>query len=180
MPKVAQRDPSRGKTSLWVLWFQAQSPSCRIMCHPTAVLERAYHCSLRASAWEFGEKRILDDPGSFVWVAKVGAGSSGGGDSCPSLQPSEASMAWFLVPGGGGYLPKARGCGHVWRRLVGERGGQGSKLLLPPGLRWARSWAVLGLSLHRKWGFLLCWGLGLCQDKGEPGPWGGERNQSQI
>lgn len=31
------------------------------------------------------------------------------------------------------------------------RGGQGSKLALPPGLSWAEGWAVLGLSLYRKW-----------------------------
>lgn len=32
------------------------------------------------------------------------------------------------------------------------RGGQGSKLLLlPPGLSGAEPWAVLGLSLYRKW-----------------------------
>lgn len=41
-----------------------------------------------------------------MWVVKVGAGSLGGGDSCPSLQPSEASMAWFLVLGEGAISPR--------------------------------------------------------------------------
>lgn len=51
----------------------------------------------------------------------------------PSLQSSETSPGvWFLVPGRGGSLSTKLGTiADVWRS--GDRRGQGSKLLLPPG-----------------------------------------------
>lgn len=85
---------------------------------------------------------------------KAGAGLPARGDSRPSLLPSETPdppVGWFLVPGGGGYLPKARGCGGCVEEVSAGRGGQGSKLLPPPGLSWAEPWTVLDFSLYRKW-----------------------------
>lgn len=118
-----------------------------------------------------------------MWVVMVGAGLSGGGDSYPSLQPSETSpMPWFLVLGGGGCVPRARGCGGCVEEVVAGRGGQKSKLLSLPGLSWAEPWTVLGLSLHRKWelsDLLGAWGCAKIKGGG-PVPWGVERNESQI
>lgn len=39
-------------------------------------------------------------------------------------------------------------------------GGQGSKLLPPPGLSWAEPWTVLDFSLYRKWELYALLGAG--------------------
>ena len=93
--------------------------------------------------------RVQKGPGWCVWVVKVGAGLSGVTHvPASSLLKPPCSMAWFT---GGGCFPKARGCGECVEEVVTGRGGQGSKLLLPPGLSWAEPRTFLGLSLYRKW-----------------------------
>lgn len=51
------------------------------------------------------------------------------------------------------------------------RGGQGSKLLLPPGLSWAEPRTFLGLSLYRKWELSALLGAGAMPSS--PGEKGG-------
>lgn len=137
---------------MWDLWLQTQSPSWCVA-----------HCGSGKSfpatpGWEpllrgLGKRDISRTPGRSVWVVKVGAGLSGGGDSCPSLQPSETSpVAWFIVSREGRALPAAGVCGQCVEEVGVGRGGQGSLLSLPPpGLSWAEPWTVLVLSLYRKW-----------------------------
>lgn len=172
--RLQSETQAAAKTSLWVLWFQAQSPSYHVSTHRSS--GKNVPPVWRASAWDFGEKTILNEPGRFVWVVKVGAGWSGGGDSCPRLQPSESSLAWFLVWGRG---PSPQGQG-LWPCVEEAGGGErraGVKAAAASCFVLGQILAALGLSLYRKWGFLLCWGLGLGQDQGEPGLWGKGRNE---
>lgn len=150
------------------------------MCHPTVARGRVFLPFLFESLWGFGKKRHQKGPGRYMWVVKVGAGLPDGGDSCSSLWPSETSpVAWFLVPSGGEALsPRLGSVADVWRKL--GRGGQGSKLLLPPGLSWAAHglcWACPCIGSRR---CLLCWGLGLCQDKGACSLESGDKCESDL
>lgn len=97
------------------------------------------------------------------------------------LKPSP--VVWFLAPAGRGSPSPKLGTGAdgggvgVWGR--GEGRGQSCCCLLEGlsgqnhGLFWACPCIGSGSCL-------LCWGLGLCQDKGGPAPWTVERNRSQI
>lgn len=112
-----------------------------------------------------------------MWAVKVGAGLSGGVTHVLASSPLKAPPSLVFNFWWRGLSSQGQGR-DVWK-LVGEKGEQGSKLptsgqtWAEPGLFWASPCIGRGSCL-------LCRGLGFCQEKGGPAPWGVERNENQI